>query len=118
MDQVKVQAIKKWKPSNNVHELQIFLNFANYYRRFIRNYSKVTLPLTNLLRKENKTKFPLSEQALSAFQQLKTAFSSAPIFAHSNPLKPSILKTDASDGAIAGVLLQSDEDNMLHPVVF
>ncbi|KAK3554920.1 hypothetical protein QTP86_000948 [Hemibagrus guttatus] len=50
MDVVKVQAVTEWPAPNSVRELQRFLGFANFYRRFIRNYSSVAGPLTSLLR--------------------------------------------------------------------
>ena len=59
MDKGKVQAILEWEEPRNVHDVQVFLGFANFYRRFILNYSKKATALTNLLKKENKKNFPL-----------------------------------------------------------
>jgi len=52
MDPDKVAAVCNWRPPNCVRDLQKFLGFANFYRRFIRDFSKTTAPLNNLLRKD------------------------------------------------------------------
>ena len=119
MDSVKVQAISEWEPPKSVHDLQVFLGFANYYRRFIRDYSKIAQPLTSLLKKEAKLKrFSLSPDQVEAFNSLKLSFTSAPILAHYDPSRPCVLEADSSDFAIAGVLSQYDDQNILHPIAF
>ena len=52
MDQKKAKAIKKWPEPKNLKEVQAFLGFANFYQRFIQDYSKVITPLTTLTKKE------------------------------------------------------------------
>jgi len=112
----KVQAILTWAPPTSVKELQIFLGFANFYRRFVRNYSKLTAPLTELLRKDEVWDWTPARQ--NAFDELKLAFTTAPILQHFNPSKPIIMETDASDYAIAAVISQHDDNGVLHPVAF
>ncbi|MBW0571496.1 hypothetical protein O181_111211 [Austropuccinia psidii MF-1] len=77
MDQAKVQQILNWPPPRNLKALQSFLGFANFYRRFIKNYSKKISSLTSFLKKDSC--FPLNEEALSQFHQLQEAFTTAPI---------------------------------------
>jgi hypothetical protein len=60
----------------------------------------------------------LGEEGKKAFEKLKIAFTSAPILRHFNEEEKIILETDSSDGAIAGILSQNDEDGILHPVAF
>jgi hypothetical protein len=51
MDPAKVKTIRDWFPPPNLKDLQKFLGFANFYRRFIRDFSKISAPLNELLRK-------------------------------------------------------------------
>ncbi|KAK3512668.1 hypothetical protein QTP70_020879 [Hemibagrus guttatus] len=97
MDTVKVQAITEWPAPTTVWELQSFLGFANFYRRFIRNYSSVAGPLTSLLRGKPK-RLAWTDQARAAFQQLKDCFTTAPILRHPDPDLPFVVEVDASSG--------------------
>ncbi|MBW0583186.1 hypothetical protein O181_122901 [Austropuccinia psidii MF-1] len=115
MDQAKVQQILNWPPPRNLKALQSFLGFANFYRRFIRNYSKKISSLTSFLKKDSC--FPLNEEALSQFHQLKEAFTTAPILSHFNPSLPTIVETDASNYALGAVLSQVS-DSGKHPIAF
>src|SRR5437660_11731790 len=51
MDPARIATILDWPVPKSVHDIQVFLGFANFYRRFIEGYSRVVLPMTNLLRK-------------------------------------------------------------------
>ncbi|MBW0561268.1 hypothetical protein O181_100983 [Austropuccinia psidii MF-1] len=97
MDQAKFQQIINWTPPRNFQELQSFPGFANFYRYFIKNYSKKISSLTTFLKKYSH--FPLNKEGLRDFQQLKEAFTIAPILSHFNPSLPTIVETDASDYA-------------------
>ncbi|EIE91434.1 hypothetical protein G6F46_012399 [Rhizopus delemar] len=116
MDQSKVSAITNWSTPRSVHDIQVFLGFSNFFRRFIQDYSKLTVPMTALTKKN--VPFVWSTEADQSFQQLKTAFTSAPILHHFDPSSKIIIETDASDFAIAGVLSQYGSDSLLHPVAF
>ena len=116
MDPSKVKNIVEWPTPKSVHDIQVFLGFANFYRRFIPNYSQLTTPLTSLLKKD--TPFIWSEKAQISFNKLKDMFSSAPILAHPNPAKQFIVEADASDFAIGAILSQYDASQMLHPIAY
>jgi hypothetical protein len=116
MDPKKVSSVLDWPDPSSVHDVQVFLGFANFYRRFIKGYSKIATPLTRLLKKDRK--FDFDEPARQAFRQLKTAFTTAPVLAHFQPDKPSTIETDASDFAIAAVISQPDAAGVLHPIAF
>jgi RNase H-like domain found in reverse transcriptase/Reverse transcriptase (RNA-dependent DNA polymerase) len=116
MDPSKVSSIKDWPPPKNVKDVQTFLGFANFYRRFIHHYSKLAEPLTRLTRKN--TPFTFNSRALDAFNALKEAFTTAPVLSHFRPGVPLTLETDASDFAIAAVISQRDEQDILHPLAF
>ncbi|KAI4903527.1 hypothetical protein NFI96_007480 [Prochilodus magdalenae] len=78
MDDRKVEAVVNWPRPHAIRELQRFLGFANFYRRFIRNYSAVAAPLTSLL-KGNAKSLKWTLQAESAFADLKQRFTTAPL---------------------------------------
>ncbi|MBW0537824.1 hypothetical protein O181_077539 [Austropuccinia psidii MF-1] len=115
IDSSKVQHIVNWPQPKNIKALQSFLGFANFYRRLIKNCSKKITPLTSLLKKDSP--FIFNEEALSQFQALKEAFTSAPILSHFNPSLPTIVETDASDYALGAVLRQVN-DSGKHPIAF
>ncbi|MBW0571828.1 hypothetical protein O181_111543 [Austropuccinia psidii MF-1] len=113
MDFSKVQQILNWPQPKSIKALQFFLGFANFHCCFIKNYSKKLTSLTSLLKKDSP--FIFNEEALSQFQILKEAFTTAPILSHFNPSIPTIVETDASDYALGTVLTQ--ESIPLHLIV-
>ena len=108
MDPTKVKTILEWQPPRSVRDVQCFLGFANFYRKFIWNYSKIVLPLTQLTKKDQA--FIWTNEADTAFTQLKKAFTSAPILAHIDPEKPFTIEADASDFALGSILSQPGKD--------
>ncbi|MBW0491052.1 hypothetical protein O181_030767 [Austropuccinia psidii MF-1] len=115
MNSSKVQQILNWPQPKNIKELQSFLGFANFYCHFIRNYSKKISALTSLLKKDSP--FIFIEEALSQFQILKEAFTTAPILSHFNPSLPTIVETDSSDYSFGAVLRQVN-DSGNNPIAF
>ena len=102
MDPDHIVAITEWPVLQDVYEVQIFLGFANFYRRFINGYSRITFPITLLLRKGQR--FHWSSICQAAFDEFKHHFMTALILKHFD-LELSIhLHTDASSFAISGIL--------------
>ena len=116
MDSNKVQAIIDWTTPSNLKEVQAFVGFCNFYRRFIKDFSKIVKPLVALTKKE--CPFIWSEACQQAFQELKDKVTVAPVLKHYDRTKPAILETDSSDYVNGGVLSQEDNDGILHPVAF
>ncbi|KAK3525902.1 hypothetical protein QTP70_010957 [Hemibagrus guttatus] len=118
MDEGKITAVRDWPAPTMVKELQWFLRFTNFYRRFICNYSSIADPLTNLLR--NKPKSLLWSPATEgAFNTLKTAFTTAPLLIHPDPDKPFVVEVDASTTGVGAVLSQQQGNpSRLHPCAF
>lgn len=116
MDPDKVKTVREWPIPTSVTDVQAFIGFANFYRRFIRDFSKVILPLVQLTQKDVKFEWTGTHQ--SAFDRLKAAFTSAPVLAPFDWTKEVILETDASDYVSAGVLSQYGEDGILRPIAF
>ncbi|UTT96706.1 hypothetical protein NDA17_003407 [Ustilago hordei] len=118
MDPEKVCTVKEWPMPESIHDIQRFLGFANFYRRFIAHFARIAKPLTSLVKPiEWFKKFELPEEAQQAFHKLIQAFTSAGVLQHFDYHLPTRLETDASDFAIAGVLKQEHEGRW-HPVAF
>jgi len=109
MDQRKVETIRKWPQPATVKQLQRFLGFVNFHRRFVHNYSLLSSPLTSLLKGRPKS-LSWNPSALEALHQLQEAFQSALILAHPNPNLPFIGEVDASTTGVSAVLLQQQGD--------
>lgn len=105
MDKSKVRAVLEWPQPRTLKELQRFLGFANFYRRFIRNFSCIAAPLTSMT-KRTSTHLTWSREALQAFQELKDRFTSAPILRHPDPELLFIVEVDASSTGIGAILSQ------------
>lgn len=116
MDPSKVSAIQEWSTPKSAFDIQVFLGLANFYRRFVQNYSKIATPLTALLKKN--AKFIWSKSAQSAFDELKLRLMSGPILRHFDPTKACVIEADASDYALGAVCSQYDDAGLLHPVAF
>ena len=98
----KVQVIKEWPVPKNVKEVQSFLGFSNFYRRFICDYSRIAAPLTALTCKDQL--FQWTSQANDSFNELQVRFCQAPVLMHPDFQRPFIIETDASDTAIGRIL--------------
>ena len=116
MDQEKVKTVTEWPELKNLKKVQAFLRFANFYQRFIQDYSKLVTSLTTLTKK--KQPFNLGKEQQDAFHELKKKFILALILASFDPEKKIILETDASDQAIESCLCQPDVNGQLHPVAY
>jgi len=117
MDPAKTKAVSNWPAPSTLKELQSFLGFANFYRRFIARFSDIVVPLVRLTRKDVQYTWGSDQQ--TAFDAIKHAFTQAPVLAHFNPEYPLLVETDASDHAVAAILSQiSSLDGELHPIAF
>lgn len=115
----KLETIADWPTPASVKDVQSFLGFTNFYRRFIDGYAHIVVPLNALTKKDVRAApFTLTPAAADAFSMLKHVFMSQPVLSHFDPNLPCTLATDTSDFAIAGVLHQPDSDGLLHPVAF
>ena len=105
VDDNKVSAIQSMGPPQNIRDVRSFLGMTSYYRKYVPNFSKIAKPL-NALTKKN-ARFRWTEEAQTAFDQLKTALLQAPILAFPDITKPFKLYTDASQYALGAVLMQT-----------
>ena len=109
-DPDKIRAVTNWEIPNSNQELQSFMGFCNYYRRFIHAYGDLVRPLEDLLRVTNENsnrknqKLQWENEHTTVFEKLKEALSSAPILAFPTKNDIFILDTDASHFAMGAVL--------------
>lgn len=122
VDSEKTSALTTWPTPKNLKELRRFLGFAGFYRRFVKDYSKLAEPLHTLLRgektKKGKKKKPQKPKAMpwtwgasqqSAFEALIQKLTSAPILAYADYSLPFLLHVDASGFGLGAVLYQNQE---------
>lgn len=114
MNPEKVKTITDWKTPTCLTDVQAFIGFGNFYRRFIKDFSKITAPLIQLTKKNVSFSWDTTCQLSS--EKLKEAFTSAPILKPFDWTKNVILETDASEYVSAGILSQHDKNEILHPV--
>src|SRR5437868_11426355 len=110
MESSHMEMILKWPVPCTYREIQVFLGFTNFYRRFIANYSKIATPLTALLKgsKNGKKTGPyiLMKEVKDVFRKLKATFATVPVLQHFDPEKPIRIETNASGFAVAAILSQ------------
>ncbi|KAL2248314.1 UNVERIFIED_CONTAM: Retrovirus-related Pol polyprotein from transposon [Sesamum indicum] len=103
-DPTKVKAILEWEPPKNVLEIRSFLRLAGYYRRFVKNFSIIAKPLTNLLKKN--APFNWNGKCAQSFEELKKTLTSTPILALPSGNGGYVVFTDASRQGLGCVLIQ------------
>jgi transposase InsO family protein len=133
MDPVRVKTIREWPEPEGYKDIQVFLGFANFYRRFIHGYSAIVRPLVDHMTTAQAAPPPRGEadgskkkkpqptrkgptkwykpwswpdDVRQAFLALRDKFTDAPVLQHFDPAKPIMVLTDASDFAMAAILLQ------------
>ena len=94
MDPAKVAGVMEWPVPTNKKEVQSFLGFTNFYRRFIKDFSHHARPLFNITKNEVKWQWTPEEQ--SAFDSLKSAITSTPILASPDNSRPFRIEADSS----------------------
>ena len=107
-DPGKTEKVATWPVPMSKRDVQQFLGLANYYRRFVKDFTTVAKPLHHLT--EKTAKFEWTEKAQNAFEELRRRLVTAPVLEFPDYSKPFTLDTDASDTGIGAVLSQSRED--------
>ncbi|XP_058764184.1 uncharacterized protein LOC131637603 [Vicia villosa] len=115
VDKAKVEVIANLPPPVNEKGIRSFIGHAGFYRRFIRDFSKVAKPLTDLLVKDKP--FNFDSNCLAAFETLKSKLSTAPVVIAPDWSLPFEIMCDASDIAVGAVLGQR-KDKLLHVIYY
>ena len=116
----KIEAVSKWPTPKTVYDVRSFLGFVRYYRRFIKNFSRITKPIREVIiglenqskRTAKKTYIELSDAADAAFEHLKTMCVSTPILAYPDYQLPFTLHTDSSTDGLGAVLYQKQDGKL------
>jgi hypothetical protein len=111
----KVEMVEQLPPPTDVKSLRSFLGHARFYRRFIKDFSKITKPLTQLLRKD--VAFDFDEDYLATFRTWKSALVKAPIIQPPDWSQPFEIMCNASDYTVGAVLGQRKE-GQVHAVYY
>lgn len=114
-DPAKITAIREFPPPRRLRNLRSFLGLANYYRKFVKDFTKITKPLTLLTRKD--INFHWTDEQQNAFENLKSALTSSPVLRHFDEKLPIEVHTDASDLGLGASLVQR-EDGETRPVLY
>ena len=104
VDRAKIATIEKLPPPKNVKGIRSFLGHAGFYRRFIKDFSKLSKPLCNLL--EKNSAFDFDDVCLQAFNTIKEKLISAPVITVPDWSQPFEVMCDTNDFAIGAVLGQ------------
>lgn len=115
MEEDKVKAIRDWPTLTSVDDVRSFLGLAGYYQTFVKNYSEICAPISELVKKD--VPWVWGAEQVAAFERLKHAMSTAPVLALPNRNLPFIVKTDASGSAV-GASLEQDQGRGPQPIAF
>ena len=121
MNSDKIKAILKWKIFKTIKNIQTFLDFVNFYRRFIHKYFNLTRFLTALIRQNNKEKsfsWIFDESKDKVFKKLKQIFAFMPILRHFNSDFKTWLKIDVFDFVVVVILSQKKVDELFYFVTY
>ena len=116
----KIEAVSKWPTPKTVYDVRSFLGFVRYYRRFIKNFSRITKPIREVItglenqskRSAKKTYIEWSDAADVAFEHLKAMHVSTPILAYPDYQLPFTLHTDSSTDGLGAVLYQKQDGKL------
>ena len=116
MDPGKVSAVKDWPTPTMLKEVRAFIGFANFYRRFIKDFSVMARPLHDLTKKDTPWVWGSTQQ--EAFDAIKARFCNKPILKVYDPELATRVEVDASGFAVGGILSQKHKDGLWHAVAY
>ena len=115
-DPAKTKAIEEWPLPTNVTQLRSFLGLASYYRRFVKNFSRIAFPLHALLHKA--APYQWTQLCQHAFEELQRRLVTSPILIYPDFTQPFLLQTDWSKDAVGAILSQVGVDKLERVVAY
>ncbi len=112
----KVQAVVEWSISTNLTQMQFFVNFCNFYQRFIKNFSKIVHLLIQLIQK--KVIFEWDQACQTIFDHMKKWMTEVSILRHFDQNRKTILETDSFNYVNDDILSQYDDEETLHSMIY
>jgi len=116
MNSWKIQAVVEWSTFTNLTSMQFFINFCNFYRRFIKNFSKIVWSMIQLTQK--KMIFEWNHACQTIFDHMKKQITEAFILRHFDQNKKTILETDSFNYVNNDILSQFDDKETLHSMIY
>jgi len=116
MNSRKMQAVVDWSTLNNLTQIQFFIDFCNFYRRFIKNFSKIVRSMIQLTQK--KIIFEWNEVCQTVFDHMKRRMIETSILRHFDQTRETILEINSFNYVNDEVLSQYDDEEVLHSIVF
>ncbi len=116
MNSRKVQAVVDWSTLNNLTQIQFFIDFCNFYRRFIKNFSKIVRSMIQLTQK--KIIFEWNKVCQTAFDHMKRRMTETSILRHFDQTRDFILEINSFNYVNDEVLSQYDDEDVLHSIAF
>ncbi len=116
MNSRKVDVIRSWEVSRSLTHVQIFIDFCNFYQRFIKNFLKIAWSMIKLIWKDHSFKW--TEICQTIFERLKQQMMTALVLKHFDSIREAILKMNFSNYVNDEVLSQYDDEDILHSVIF
>lgn len=112
----KINCVSEYKRPRNVHEVRQFIGLTSYFRKFIRGFAEIALPLTKLTKKDVSWLWGIEQE--NAFQTLKNKLVERPVLGIYDSKAATELHTDASKLGLGGILMQRQSDNSLKPIAY
>ena len=116
MQKEKVDGVLSWLTPRSAKDVQKFMGLTNYYRQFIRDFSRIAKPLNMLVGKDRKWEWGAEQQGV--FEELKRRFTTEPVLAIPDRDQEMRVEADASDYTTGGTLSVKGEDGKWRPVAF
>ena len=117
-EQSKVEAVTNFAVPSMKKEVRVFLGLAGYYRKFIKDFSIIAAPLTDLMKRNPPNHIQWNEDLDGAFRKIKDFLCQQPILRSSDFKRTFVLQTDASERGIGVVLSQRDEEGTDYPIAY